>query len=103
MPRRGLRVVCTLWLTMAILLPTSALTKVDLPAFGGPMTAMKPQRRPMTSGSAHGTAPNAPAPQQHGCRRLLRGPLAGTFTARRLQTLDPHLGGEAGSMVRPLA
>ena len=44
MPRIGMRVVCTLWLTIEILAPTSAFTNVDLPALGAPMTAMKPQR-----------------------------------------------------------
>ena len=34
MPRTGARVVCTLWLTIETLLPTSALTSVDLPALG---------------------------------------------------------------------
>ena len=44
MPRTGIRVVCTLRLTMLTLAPTRVLTSVDLPAFGAPMTAMKPQR-----------------------------------------------------------
>ena len=44
MPRTGMRVVCTLGLTMATLEPTSALTRVDLPALGAPMMAQKPQR-----------------------------------------------------------
>jgi hypothetical protein len=44
MPRSGMRVVCTLWLTIETLAPTRALTSVDLPALGAPMTAMKPQR-----------------------------------------------------------
>src|SRR5262245_15260892 len=44
MPRRRVRVVCTLGVTMATLLPTSALISVDLPALGAPINAMKPQR-----------------------------------------------------------
>ena len=44
MPRTGIRVVCTLWLTMLTLAPTRVLTSVDLPAFGAPMMAMKPKR-----------------------------------------------------------
>ena len=36
------RVVCALSLTIATFWPTSALTKVDLPALGAPMTAAKP-------------------------------------------------------------
>ena len=44
MPRISVRVVCTLGVTMETLVPTSALTSVDLPAFGAPMSATKPQR-----------------------------------------------------------
>ena len=43
MPRTGMRVVCTLGVTMATLEPTSALISVDLPALGAPMMAQKPQ------------------------------------------------------------
>ena len=46
MPRNSVRVVCTLGVTIATLLPTSALISVDLPAFGAPISAMKPQRVP---------------------------------------------------------
>src|SRR5438552_2384746 len=49
MPRITARVVCTLRLTMLTLEPTSELVSVDLPAFGAPISATKPQRR---SGSA---------------------------------------------------
>ena len=44
MPRTSARVVCTLGVTIATLLPTSALISVDLPALGAPISAMKPQR-----------------------------------------------------------
>src|SRR5665213_176232 len=44
MPRTFIRVVWTLGLTMATLVPTRALTRVDLPALGAPITAAKPQR-----------------------------------------------------------
>ncbi len=44
MPRTIERVVCTLWLTMETLVPTSRLTSVDLPALGAPIRATKPQR-----------------------------------------------------------
>jgi hypothetical protein len=37
-------VVCTFWVTMETLEPTSRLTSVDLPAFGAPITAAKPAR-----------------------------------------------------------
>ena len=55
MPRMIARVVCTLGLTIVTLLPTSALTRVDLPTFGAPMMATKPQRRPRRVGSAAAT------------------------------------------------
>src|SRR4051794_41490561 len=44
MPISRARVVCALALTIATFCPTSALTKVDLPALGAPMTATKPAR-----------------------------------------------------------
>src|SRR5205085_2037987 len=43
-PRTIARVVCTLRLTIETFEPTSALTRVDLPAFGAPISATKPQR-----------------------------------------------------------
>src|ERR1700683_1460004 len=45
MPRISARVVCTFGVTIETLLPTSALTRVDLPTFGAPITATNPQRR----------------------------------------------------------
>src|SRR5512139_695238 len=44
MPRISARVVCTFRDTMVTLEPTSALSSVDLPALGAPISAMKPQR-----------------------------------------------------------
>ncbi len=44
MPRTSARVVCTLGLTIVTLPPTSALTSVDLPTLGAPITATKPHR-----------------------------------------------------------
>jgi hypothetical protein len=41
-PRIWVRVVCTLWETIVTLAPTSAFTRVDLPALVAPMTEMKP-------------------------------------------------------------
>ena len=37
------RVVCTLWVTIDTFAPTSRLTSVDLPAFGAPISATKPE------------------------------------------------------------
>ncbi len=44
MPRTRNRVVCCFGVTMLTLAPTMALTRVDFPALGAPMTATKPQR-----------------------------------------------------------
>src|ERR1700733_11547816 len=44
MPRIRARVVCTLRETMVTLEPTRALTSVDLPTLGAPISATKPQR-----------------------------------------------------------
>src|SRR5262252_6708948 len=44
MPRSNARVVCTLWDTIATLVPTSALISVDLPTLGAPISAINPQR-----------------------------------------------------------
>ena len=43
-PRIWARVVCALWVTIDTLVPTSALSSVDLPALGAPTSATKPQR-----------------------------------------------------------
>src|SRR6476660_4208439 len=104
MPRTGIRVVCTLRLTMLILAPTRVLTSVDLPAFGAPMTAMKPQR---VSGagawSLIGDPSHALAREQSGGGSLFRGALARAFAARGLRALDAHLGGEARCVIGALA
>src|SRR4051794_6708427 len=52
MPRSSARVVCTLWETIATLVPTSALMSVDFPTLGAPISAMKPHRLPSSLGSA---------------------------------------------------
>src|SRR5262249_43350102 len=54
MPRIRARVVCTFGVTIETLLPTSALRSVDLPAFGVPISAMKPQRVSCAASSAIG-------------------------------------------------
>src|SRR5262245_42336928 len=50
MPRIKARVVCTLLDTIETLVPTSALMSVDLPTFGTPISATKPQRVLLLSG-----------------------------------------------------
>ena len=43
-PRIRVRVVCTLWVTIETFAPTIRFKSVDLPAFGSPISATKPQR-----------------------------------------------------------
>src|SRR5215510_2142341 len=104
MPRTGVRVVWTLRLTMLTLAPTSVLTRVDLPAFGAPMMAMKPQRVSGT-GPTSLIGPSAYAfagEGGHGCC-LLGGALAGAFATGRFGALDANLGREAGRVIGSLA
>src|ERR1051325_4976441 len=44
MPRRRVRVVCTLGVTIASFEPTSWFNSVDFPALGAPISATNPQR-----------------------------------------------------------
>ena len=44
MPRISARVVWTFFDTIVTFEPTSALTSVDLPTFGAPISATNPQR-----------------------------------------------------------
>src|SRR5689334_7030161 len=75
MPRISARVVCTLRETIVTLEPTSALTSVDLPTLGAPISATKPQR--VSAGAAAGdasliaAAANAFALDHHGGCELL--------------------------------
>src|SRR5215470_6564748 len=104
MPRTNVRVVCTLRLTMLTLAPTKVLTRVDLPAFGAPMIAMKPQRVSGTgAASLIGASAYAFAGKKGRGGGLLGGALAGAFAAGRLGALDANLGGEAGRMIGALA
>src|SRR5215831_20362950 len=104
MPRTGVRVVWTLRLTMLTLAPTSVLTRVDLPAFGAPMMAMKPQRVSGTGPtSLIGSSANTFAGEKGSGCRLLGGALAGAFAAGRFGALDANLGREAGRVIGSLA
>src|SRR6202008_558247 len=78
-PRISARVVCTLRETMVTLEPTSALTSVDLPTLGAPISATKPPRVAGVAGSALSViapAGDAFALDDHGGRDLLGGALA---------------------------
>ena len=117
MPRTGPRVVCALWVTIETLAPTSALVNVDLPLFGAPISATKPQRvssppavlvvslwsRPGFVLAIVRSLPD-PFAQQHGERcRLLGGALIRALPPLRRHAIDLHLCGEARRMVRSLA
>src|ERR1041384_3334880 len=83
MPRTSAGVVCTLRLTMETFEPTSALISVDLPAFGAPISATKPQRvSPIRL--------DAFARQHGGCGRLFGRAFraADAFGRRELRHID---------------
>src|ERR1700684_3035063 len=81
MPRISARVVCTLRETIVTLEPTRALTRVDLPTLGAPISATKPQRvgaaeALVEDSSVIATAADAFARNHHRGGDLLRGALA---------------------------
>src|SRR3954447_22302203 len=76
MPRISALVVCTLRETIVTLVPTSALTSVDLPTLGAPISATKPQRvagdmAPAFASSVMFAAGDAFALDHHGRCNLL--------------------------------
>src|SRR4051812_38606574 len=91
MPRISARVVWTLRETMVTLEPTRALTRVDLPTLGAPISATKPQRVPAAgvSGaglSVIGATADPFAREHHRCCDFLGGALAAADTFRRRET-----------------
>src|SRR6185295_17601614 len=82
-PRTSARVVCTLRLTIETLEPTSALVSVDLPAFGAPISAMKPQRR--SASAIRRVYTHALARQHRGSGSLLGRALGAPDPLGRLQ------------------
>src|SRR5712672_2820598 len=81
MPRIKARVVCTLRETIVTLEPTSALTSVDLPTLGAPISATKPQRVAVSAApsgelSVTFAAADALARDHHGSSDLFGGTLA---------------------------
>src|SRR5262249_15987577 len=106
MPRTGPRVVCALWVTIETLAPTSALVSVDLPLFGAPISATKPQR--VTFVAAGGLdirrrLPHSLAQQHSKCGSLLGGALVGATPALRLYPVYLPLRGKARGVVGALA
>src|SRR3984893_16627554 len=104
MPRISARVVCTLRETMVTLEPTSALTSVDLPTFGAPINATKPQR--VVGGAAALTsaviaAADAFALDHDGGRDLFGGAFAAADAFGRLKPRQIHGDAELRIVVRP--
>ena len=94
MPRNSVRVVCTLGVTIATLLPTSALISVDLPALGAPISAMKPQRVPLRWPRRQPSARSAFTPSR------LSMAAAAACSAARLERPSPSAGSRLGSIDR---
>src|ERR1700755_194836 len=95
MPRIRARVVCTLRETIVTLEPTSALTSVDLPTLGAPISATKPQR--VATGAASSwvssvivAAAAASTRDHHGRRDLFGGALAAAEALGRRQPRQIH-------------
>src|SRR5690606_32822480 len=102
MPRTGLRVVCTLGVTIDTLAPTSSFRSVDLPTFGAPTSATKPHRVSVAvSLMFSGPHNHAFTHKQRGGGSLLRVALGRTFALGGLKPrqFDGHL--EYGLVVRP--
>src|SRR5258708_18410048 len=109
MPRISARVVCTLRETMVTLEPTSALTSVDLPTLGAPISATKPQRvaagtvdaASSRGSSVIGTAGDAFAFDHHGRCDLFGGALAAADAFGRRQPRQIHRNAKLRIVIRP--
>src|SRR6201987_5047018 len=106
MPRISARVVCTLRETMVTFEPTSALTSVDLPTLGAPISATKPQRV-ATGADSLGvssiivTAADAFALDHDGSRDLFSRALAAADAFGRRQPRQIHGDTELRIVMRP--
>src|SRR5262249_34661884 len=103
MPRISARVVCTLRETMVTLEPTSALTRVDLPTLGAPISATKPQRvSPATpAASVMFAAGDALALDHDGRRDLFRRAFAAADALGRRQPRQVDRDAELRIVMRP--
>src|ERR1700681_2213267 len=95
MPRISARVVCTLRETIVTLEPTRALTSVDLPTLGAPISATKPQRVAAVAAGAGAlsialAAGHAFARDHRGRGSLFGGTLAAADTFGRRHPLQIH-------------
>src|SRR4051794_6457435 len=104
MPRISARVVCTLRETIVTLEPTSAFTSVDLPTFGAPISATKPQRVPGAASvlelSIIAAAADAFARDHHRCCHLFGGAFAATDALGRREARQIHGDAELWIVVR---
>src|SRR4051794_10167498 len=107
MPRIRARVVCTLRETIVTLDPTSALTSVDLPTLGAPISATKPQRVAAGTASsgdlsiAAAAAADTFALDHHGSCNLLGSALATADPFGRRQPRQIHGDAELRVVMRP--
>src|SRR5262245_31682037 len=99
MPRISARVVCTLRETMVTLEPTSALTSVDLPTLGAPISATKPQRVALSPVIA--AAADAFALDHHGGCDLFGRALAAADALGRRQPRQIDRDAELRIVMRP--
>src|ERR1700682_5175809 len=109
MPRISARVVCTLRETIVTLEPTSALTSVDLPTLGAPISATKPQRvAAVAAGAASsggssiiGTAGDAFAFDHHGRCDLFGGARPAAAAFGRPEPRQIHRNAKLRIVMRP--
>src|ERR1700722_12526931 len=106
MPRIRARVVCTLRETMVTLEPTRALTSVDLPTLGAPISATKPQRVAaggalVEDSSVIIAATDAFACNHHRSCDLLSRALAAADAFGRIQSGQIHRNPELWIVMRP--
>src|SRR6202158_1184601 len=106
MPRISARVVCTLRETLVTLEPTSALTSVDLPTLGAPISATKPQRVATGAASAEvssiiAAAADAFALDHHGRCDLFGSALAAADAFGRRQPPPIHGNAKLRIVMRP--
>src|SRR5580693_332744 len=106
MPRISARVVCTLRETMVTLEPTSALTSVDLPTLGAPISATKPQRVAAGAAWSAGSsviaaAADAFARNHHRRRDLFSRTLAAADAFGRREPRQIHRHAELRIVMRP--
>src|ERR1700682_6289910 len=104
MPRISARVVCTLRETIVTLEPTSALTSVDLPTLGAPISATKPHHVAgvvALPSVLSVMAANTFALDHDGCGALLGRTLAAAHSFGRRQPRQIDRDAELRIVVRP--